>query len=364
MPRILWLTKRRYMNKDLLFDSYGRYFEIPSRLSGYGCELFMLLLAYRKEESSSLRDSKGVFWETINIRSFWNYYKRAAELIKEKNIELIIGSSDIQYCLLACMLGKCYRLPVICDIYDNFETYASGKIPGLSHIFYKKLSGTAANVVFTDMLGEYLKQKSASSNYFVIPNCIDHKIFYRQDQAECRTRLGFSKENKLLGYFGAISHSRSINTVFEAFSELHHKDQTLRLVMAGKKDSNVIISGSGIEYLGEFPHREIPLLINACDINIISYRNNAFARYSFPYKAAEYIACQRPFVAPNVGDMPTFLKEFPEYLYSLEDSNSLIARIKDLLKKSSFQFPEIITWDTAAKKYMTVINTVLRTTAM
>ena len=49
MAEILWLTKRRYMGKDLVAEKFGRYYELPRHLAAMGHRVTVLALAYRGE---------------------------------------------------------------------------------------------------------------------------------------------------------------------------------------------------------------------------------------------------------------------------------------------------------------------------
>lgn len=70
---LLWLTKRRYMKKDLRTDGYGRYFEVPKRLSEMG-QVRILCLDYhgRTVERKDVSASFGIrsFSEERNSMEF------------------------------------------------------------------------------------------------------------------------------------------------------------------------------------------------------------------------------------------------------------------------------------------------------
>ena len=48
--RILVLTKRQYMGKDLLDDAYGRFYELPLELAALGHEVRGVCASYRRRE--------------------------------------------------------------------------------------------------------------------------------------------------------------------------------------------------------------------------------------------------------------------------------------------------------------------------
>ncbi|OEU71132.1 MAG: hypothetical protein BA863_13620 [Desulfovibrio sp. S3730MH75] len=355
MPNILWLTKRRYMNKDLLRDRYGRYYELPVRLAEKGIRIHMLLLSYRKEFTESLEVNDHFHIYSIDIRRGWKYLLRTCQIIREKNVQLIVASSDIPFCVLGARLARQHKLPLICDIYDDFDTYASKRIPGLKFLYYRALTRSDTNVVFESLLAEYLKSRTRNDNYRVIPNTVDEKIFRPLGRADCQNRLGLDSEAKWIGYFGAISANRGIQILFDAWRKVKAEIPNARLLLAGKADSGIALNEEGMVYLGEVPHDEVPYLINSCDVCVMCHHGN-FAKYSFPVKCFEYIACRRPFVAPAVGGIVPFLGQHSDCLYRAGDSRRLAEKLKALLSKSEFTFPQIMTLSEAVDLYADIIR--------
>lgn len=356
MPNILWLTKRRYMNKDLLRDRYGRYYELPVRLAEKGIRIHMLLLSYRKEPTESLKVNDHFHIYSIDIRRGWKYLLQTCKIIREKNVQLIVASSDIPFCVLGARLARQHKLPLICDIYDNFDTYATARIPGLKFLYCRALNRSDTNVVFESLLAEYLKSRTRNDNYRVIPNTVDEKIFRPLGRTDCRDRLGLDSEAKWIGYFGAISANRGIQILFDAWRKVKAEIPNTRLLLAGKADSGIALNEEGMVYLGEVPHDEVPYLINSSDVCVICYRDDNFAKYSFPVKCLEYIACRRPFIAPNVGGIVPFLDKHSEYLYGVGDFHILAEKLKILLNKSEYTFPKIMTVAEAVELYADIIH--------
>ncbi len=59
MAEILWLTKRRYMGKDLVAEKFGRYYELPRHLAAMEHRVTVLALAYRNEPDVRLIENAG-----------------------------------------------------------------------------------------------------------------------------------------------------------------------------------------------------------------------------------------------------------------------------------------------------------------
>ena len=70
--KILVLTKRQYMGKDLLDDRFGRFREIPLELARFGHQVLGICLSYRTKEEDQVEDRDAsseatVVWHSFNI---------------------------------------------------------------------------------------------------------------------------------------------------------------------------------------------------------------------------------------------------------------------------------------------------------
>ena len=82
-------------------------------------------------------------------------------------------------------------------------------------------------------------------------------------------------------------------------------------------------------YLGSLPQDKIACFINACDVLAVPNPSNDFTKYCFPYKIVEYLACNKPVVATDIGDVGIFLKNHKELLCNENDRKSM----KDALER-------------------------------
>src|SRR5215204_2354294 len=102
--KILVLTKRQYMGKDMLDDRFGRFRELPLELAARGHEVCGLSLSYRQREETRVIDYSAtgeghVKWQSIDLlRGFLpalpRYFRQARQLIKDFQPDLIWAGSD------------------------------------------------------------------------------------------------------------------------------------------------------------------------------------------------------------------------------------------------------------------------------
>jgi hypothetical protein len=116
--RILVLSKRQYMNKDLLDDRYGRFREIPLALSKMGHQVAGLCLSYAdKQEGPTWDDS--VCWESLNagqikFPGLMRYIAKAGK--KAKHSDVIWACSDSFYGIIGLWAARRYRIPLVFDL--------------------------------------------------------------------------------------------------------------------------------------------------------------------------------------------------------------------------------------------------------
>ncbi len=352
MTDILWLTKRRYMAKDLLADRFGRYYELPRHLATMDHRLHVLALAYRNEPDVRLIENERLVFESIDVRRFWKYLYRAVQIIRSQAVALVVGASDVHFCVLAYVLGRGFGRRVIFDMYDNYEYFAAGRLPPLRWLYHRLLRKTDANVVFSHSLANYLGRKAPHRNYWLVTPSVDKAVFRPLDRQTCRKRFDLPADEVLIGYFGAVSESRGVGVLFGAIDILRGQGLSCRLVLAGPADRDLELGRSAETiYLGLLEHSQIPYLINACDVNVICYKEDGLGKYNFPVKLPEYIACRVPFATPALGAMIDFLREYPEYLYEVEDASGLARTISSLLSLPDHRFPEVRSWHESAADY-------------
>jgi glycosyltransferase involved in cell wall biosynthesis len=354
MARILWLTKRRYLYKDLVVDRYGRYFELPRLLAQRGHHVRMLMLSYGRERSRRASFDENFAWESFRpahaVRLLW----RARDMLARREIDVIVGSSDAPYCILAVILGRSYRVPAIADVYDDFATFASARIPGVSAALRRALARCAAVTAFSDTLAEAMSAQTGRS-CDVVPNGASPALFRPLDRDACRRALGWSETGRYVGYFGAITPDLGWSTVFDAVARLRAtRYPDLELKLAGPLA--VSLPSQGVDYLGVRPHEDVAAMINACDVLVMRARHGEAC---FPIKLGEAIACERAVVAPAIGAMGRYLRDYPEFLYDEADATALADKIAALLERASpLRFPKAPTWDDACDAFEGVIDRV------
>ena len=360
--RILFLSKRQYMSKDLLDDQYGRFYELPQELVRRGHQVTGVCLSYRARSEGHLAgpeiDGTLVDWHSVNlgrtlIPGFSTYRKSLDKLCRDFSPDVIVACSDALHVIYAYRLARKFSIPCVGDLYDNFEYYGLTNIPGVLPLFKRAVGNMTGVTCVSNALKSYVEEQYNPRGIIrVLPNGIPAGHFRPLNRRQCRKDLRLPLDAQLIGTAGALGASRGIDVLFKAASSLIAEDFSIHLVVAGPLESGTILpEGTNIHYLGELDYNQVPILFNALDVGVICNRESTFGRYCFPQKAYEMLACELFVVAADVGSMSELFVDHPECLYAPENHHALVQAIRKQLKcPATTLCIEILTWADLAKE--------------
>jgi len=338
--KILVLTKRQYMGKDLLDDRFGRFRELPLELARLGHEVRGLTLSYRGRDEAGCIDTDGsrdgrVDWRSVNLvhrllPAPHRYFRQARQLIADYQPDLIWAASDAYHAIFGHRLAHEFQSKLVIDLYDNFEAFTASKVPGVRARFRDAVRQADGVSFFSQRMADHIIQTyPLVQHHAVILSGVRKDLFNVMDRRACRQELGLPIDAKIIGIAGALDASRGIDTFFSAFDTLAAIDPRLHLALAGARTGRQQIPrGPRVHDFHLIAHEKVPAFLNALDLAVVCYRRSAQGEYSFPQKAYEIIACGIPLVAAAVGSMNELLREYPNCLYEPDNPNSLAAVIR------------------------------------
>ncbi|WP_321413314.1 glycosyltransferase family 4 protein [uncultured Desulfobacter sp.] len=344
--RVLILTKRQYTGKDLIDDRFGRLWEIPFSLAARH-HVKGLCLSYQEKSGGRVE-----FWESINsgmlkIPGLIQFILRADCLAKDADV--IWACSDSIYGIIGFILSKKHNIPLVFDLYDNFEYFLLARLPIVKQIYRAVVRKCDAVTCVSAPLKHLVDTYGRTKNNYIIENAVPAGLFSPLDKEKCRYEFKLPKEIVIVGSIGALAKNRGTKYLINAFFILQKKYPDLHLVLAGPC-SIPIPEHDRIHYLGNLPMDKIPLAYNALDVAVICNRDNAFGRYCFPQKAREIMACNIPLIAADVGSMKLLLKDHPDWMYVHDNAQSLARTLENRLENQGTGYPEVTTWQDMANK--------------
>ena len=359
--RILILTKRQYMGKDLIDDRFGRFRELPLELARLGHEVRGVALGYRRRPEGAFVDGVGssrpsVTWDSVNLLNgclpqLAKYTRRALKLSLEFRPDIVWACSDAYHAIFGRWLAKRARARCVIDLYDNFEAFRASHFPGVIPLFRRAVKAADGITTFSGRLADNVTRTyKRTKPTIVVENGVRKDLFQPRDPKACRERFGLPKNATIIGTAGALDNSRGVATLFEAFEILSRENHDLHLALAGPRGRGLRIpTGPRVHDFRELSHEDVALFVNALNIAVVCYRHSAQGEVSFPQKVYEIIACRVPLVAAAVGSMNEFLQHYPDCLYEPENSESLANAIRRQLQRNTPIETPIPTWEDSAK---------------
>ncbi len=362
---IIYLCKRQYMRKDVLDDRYGRMYEMPLELSRSGVQVSCFSLSYRTKTYFNGELADRLHWVSIDLNALnpgglIRMVRELLAVIKESKPDAIVASSDVIHLATGRYISKKTGVPLISDLYDNFESYGISRLPLMQSLYKNALRNSAAVACVSQPLSEYIKSYCSSGcKIEVIENAVDLTVFKPLSMAESRSKLSLPEHAVLIGTAGELNESRGIGTFYRAYEKVLKKRPNVHLVLAGSlSDTEPPPTSQNVHYLGELEHSLIAGFYNALDLAVVPLTDSAFGRYCYPQKACEILACQRPLLASSVGVMKSLLKAYPECLFDDGDADMLSKQIIQQLEHP--QVPALVpqSWTEQAEKLKQLILSV------
>jgi glycosyltransferase involved in cell wall biosynthesis len=278
-------------------------------------------------ELDGMRISKVAPYYLAN--SFHHAYE-IRRIVREEGIDVVVLSniaSPFAYTLINQLTRS--SIPTIIDLPDYFPTSAAGYLFDSGSVASKLLTGTinsmlsymirrsTAITVASHALGEYAK--IAGANLVVkVPNGIGEGFLELQDGNALREKLGYNKEDFVVGYIGSLEFWLDMKSLIKGVSIAKRKGLPIKLLIVGNKlitnyseNLNNWVKEENIEQETQFldfvPYELVPEYVSGFDVGTIPFDVlNLTAYYSAPNKMWEYLSQRKP----------VFCSPIPEALYN------------------------------------------------
>ena len=368
--KLLFLSKRRYMNHDVIADRYGRLYHLPCQMSALGHDCYGVCLSYQNahalvEEHRSITQSGGAFcwygWPAgmlgVGIPSFLCKVDRLIDKIRP---DAIVGQSDALHVIFARFLSRRRGVPYFIDLYDNFESFGLYRLPGVATGYRLALRDARGISTVSKALQRHVSAAHSNKPTLVLESTISPEQFAPHPKEDSRSFFNLPQDAVLIGTAGSLSANRDTGTLYEAFRRIHATNLKVRLVLAGPTHGNPPPRHPGIHYLGELPHQHVAKLFSALDLAVIGMKDDQFGRYAFPQKAYEILACGTAVVAAKVGALEELFAGSQECLYHPGDIKDLQCAIMNQLVGTNNDTPfNIPSWADQARKLEKFYNELL-----
>lgn len=364
--KILVLTSRYTATRDIISEDFGRQVRLFEALRKFKHDIDFFCVDYRKFENKNTRlHGINVFIRPFGIYYFLNFINSLNRILKAKKYDLLIATSDPLWGVFGYYFAKKHRIKFLYDLHDNYEVYLTYKMPFFGILDRKIIKNadmvTTVSYALRDLL---IKREIRRKKVWVIQNGVDLNVFKPMDKNQCRKKLDLPLNKKIVMYAGSLQRTQGVDVLLQALQKVMEKNKDVILVIAGRFFGNegrhIDFNKPNIRFLGSIKQDKVAELINAADVTVVPNRANEFTKYCFPYKVAEYAACQRPIVATNVGDAARFVG-YKDCLCKPDDSSDMAKKILIQLKKEGKKVQYNIsnnTWEAIASKLNKIILSV------
>jgi glycosyltransferase involved in cell wall biosynthesis len=154
-------------------------------------------------------------------------------------------------------------------------------------------------------------------------------------KAEARKKLGLPVDGRIVGFMGTFQ--RDLDIVIKSFSLLKKEVPDAYLLVIGRPFpwARQVARDQGIaeRYLeaGRCSDELLPYYLASTDVLALPLKNNLFNETRWPNKIGEYMACGRPVVVSNVGNIAGIVREHGTGLTAENDAVDFSCKLRTLL---------------------------------
>jgi glycosyltransferase involved in cell wall biosynthesis len=353
--RLLFVSKRRPQQRDLLERPYGRFYHLPRNLAALGHDVQVQLCSHHHAQACTV-EMGGVTWSSHDIRTLGptRFLQTLRNEATDFEADWVIGCSDIWFGLLAKTLARRTGANLAIDAYDNYEAYMPWNKP--LHWLWRRAVRhadlvTAAGPELAQLMQSY---RRGGRQVDVLPMAADPE-FVPMDRRASRESLGLPLESPLMGYVGSWAKNRGTDMLIDAYRLARATRPDLRLVLSGKPPPHAIAE-PGVIHLGYLPDAQLPKLLNAIDVACVVTADTSFGRYSYPAKLCEAMACGVPVIATATGPVVWMLNQQQQHLVPVGNTEEFSDRILSFLAHPSANYGNRPDWAAQALRLTALLE--------
>jgi glycosyltransferase involved in cell wall biosynthesis len=347
--KILFISKRRPQQRDLIERPFGRFYHLPTALAMAGHDVRVQLCSHHSLPSFQTQ-AGSVTWNSYDIRTLGTgtFFRTLRTNSTEFQPDWVVGVSDAQYGLLAHRIAMRCRARLVVDAYDNYEAYMPWNFP--LHWLWRR-SVASADIVTAagpQLAARLQRHRPGRTPVKVLPMAADPG-FFKMDRAGARKTFNLPVDAPLIGYSGGWARNRGTDVLIESFRLIRKAQPDIHLVISGHPPKTVR-EEPGVITVGYLEDAQLPLLLNALDVACVITANTAFGRYSYPAKLCEAMACNVPVVATATEPVRWMLQDDSRFLAEVGNAQDIAARILSNLDMGRVDYGARPTWSDVGKR--------------
>ncbi|MFT4312104.1 MAG: glycosyltransferase family 4 protein [Candidatus Woesearchaeota archaeon] len=262
--------------------------------------------------------------------------------VKKHDIVWVHTFSNIG--LVASQMAKRHKKPYLVYVhsidwmlvYKALKTVFRKALMHISKYFVLKRYQDAQLLMVPSLeVHEILRWNSIKTPMHVISLGVDTDRFVRAvDKQKAKQRIGFSKDDKIIGYVGRLSREKDVYTLYRAFLQVQKRIPNAKLLIVGdgttelksrfEKHANIIHVGSQNDVL---PYMQ------ALDVHVLPSHLETTSLCTL-----EAMSCEVPVINTPVGLAKEYIKEKQNgFFFPKSNSTVLALKLEWLLKEPLIQ---------------------------
>ncbi|MBN1479535.1 glycosyltransferase WbuB [candidate division KSB1 bacterium] len=252
----------------------------------------------------------------------------AARLMTKFDID-VLHVHDLPLAPLAILLGKCFNVPVVYDMHENYPAAMDGwrrrgnfwqgiiKNPEIAHLLNNFSLKRARNiiVVVEEQRDHLIAAGVDPLKIYVVGNTVDVDTF---SSIPIDSKIiDLYKDNFIILYIGSFSTDRGLQTVIEAMDDIRVDIPQAKLLLVGDgKNKKELINLSVslnldrfVEFVGWVDFYKVPSYMHAADINIIPQPSTPSNDTTMPHKLFQYMLVGQPVITSDARPLKRIVEE-------------------------------------------------------
>ena len=243
------------------------------------------------------------------IWPFIKYRGLVAYIFNSKNVKKLIDKS---YCIhanftspagvFASYLCKSLKMNYILTVHED-HNWLMDEIKSNNRLLISAWENAKTIIRVNNFDSKELR--AYNNNVITIPNGYNHRKFKRLDKRDCRLKLGYSLNDKIIINIGFYNDQKNQKLLIDSINLLTDdvKKNLTCIILGGGPKENILkkqISRLGLKdtvfLLGQKNHDDLPLFLNSADIFCLSSNSEGNPTVMF-----EALGVGLPYIGTNVG---------------------------------------------------------------
>ncbi|MFB0516675.1 MAG: glycosyltransferase [Candidatus Neomarinimicrobiota bacterium] len=269
------------------------------------------------------------------IRYYWNILRGFIYLIRHRFRPDVIHAHIYKAGVPAVLLGWLYKITVM--ITEQCSDFPLKKLTRLGQIKARFALNHARIILpVSEDLWRSIERYDIRNEHRVIPNIVDHHLFYPPDQEE----IPLNREKQIL-FAGLLTPVKSVPTLLSVLHRLNRNDFQLHIIGDGSHRSEYerltaeLDLRKKVTFHGLKPKADLAERMRQCDFLVLPSLYETFG-----VVLIEALASGRPVIAPDIGGPREIVTEEVGILVVPRDEEALAKAIHYMLDHHQQYKPE------------------------